>query len=70
MALIKSPLPGKVIDYWVKEGDKVSRGDVLVVVESMKMHNEICADSDGVVERIIAPMNEYIDVEGDLLEIR
>ena len=70
MALIKSPLPGKVIDYRVKEGDTVSRGDVLVILESMKMHNEICSDTDGMVERIIAPENEYIAVQGDLLEIR
>ena len=69
MALIKSPLPGKVIDYRVKEGDTVSRGDVLVILESMKMHNEICSDTDGMVERIIAPENEYIAVQGDLLEI-
>ena len=68
--LIKSPLPGKVINYRVKEGDKVYKGDVLVVVESMKMHNEICAENDGIVFKLIAPMNEYIAVHGNLLEIK
>lgn len=69
MALIKSPLPGKVLEYRVNEGDIVSKGDAVVVVEAMKMHNEICAEYDGVVSKLIAPVNEYIPVNGDLLEI-
>ena len=69
MELIKSPLPGKVLEYWVKEGDQVSKGDILVVVEAMKMHNEICAEKEGVILKIIAPVNEYIPVNGELLEI-
>jgi biotin carboxyl carrier protein len=67
--LVKSPLPGKVLEYWVEEGDSVMPGDVLVVVEAMKMHNEICADISGTVSRIIAPVNEYIPVDREILEI-
>ena len=67
--LVKSPLPGKVVEYWVKEGDSVMPGDVLVVVEAMKMHNEICADRSGTISKLLAPVNEYVPVQGDLLEI-
>lgn len=67
--LVKSPLPGKLIEYWVEEGDKVSKGDVLAVVESMKMYNEICSDHDGIVSRLIATPNSHVPTDSDLLEI-
>ena len=70
MALIKSPLPGKVLKYWVKEGDSVIPGDVLVVIEAMKMHNEICAEAEGTVSKLIHPIDEHITVNGNLLELK
>lgn len=69
MALIKSPLPGRVLEYKVNEGDKVSRGDVVVIVEAMKMHNEICAENDGTVIKLIVPIDAPISMNGDLAEI-
>jgi len=50
--LVKSPMPGIVIDVAVKEGDAVASGQTLVVVESMKMHNEFAAPRAGTVKAV------------------
>lgn len=49
---IHSPMTGRVIEVLVSEGDSVSNGDVVVVVESMKMENEIICDYDGTVSAV------------------
>lgn len=51
-AVIKSPMPGIVIDVTVKEGDTVEAGQTLVVIESMKMHNEFKAPRAGTVHAV------------------
>ncbi len=51
-AVIKSPMPGVVIDVQVSAGDSVEAGQTLVVVESMKMHNEFQAPRDGTVSAV------------------
>jgi len=43
------PMPGKVIEVRVREGDRVRRGDVLLVLEAMKMRNEVTSPTDGTV---------------------
>lgn len=67
--LIKCPLPGKLLEYKVKEGDKISRGDVVAIVESMKMHNEILSEEDGIIRKLISLQDEHIPANGDLVEI-
>jgi biotin carboxyl carrier protein len=42
-------MPGKVIEVRVKEGERVRKGDVLLVLEAMKMRNELTSPADGVV---------------------
>ncbi len=49
---IRAPLSGKVIDIKVKPGDKVTAGDVVALIESMKMVTMIRSDVDGIVEEI------------------
>ena len=49
---VKAPLPGSVISILVKEGDAVKSGQVLMLIEAMKMENEVLAPSDGVVKKI------------------
>ena len=51
--VMKSPLPGKVLKVVVAEGQVVKRGDTLMVIESMKMENNIAAQADGVVRKIM-----------------
>lgn len=43
------PMPGKVIEVRVREGDRVRKGDLLVILEAMKMRNELTSPTDGVV---------------------
>ncbi|MBF0106042.1 MAG: biotin/lipoyl-binding protein [Deltaproteobacteria bacterium] len=59
---IASPMPGKVVDIKVKVGQKVTKGEGLVVVEAMKMQNEFKAPMDGVVKEVL--VNKDDSVEG------
>jgi biotin carboxyl carrier protein len=46
---LKAPMPGTVLSFKVKDGDIVKKGDVIVVLEAMKMENDISAPADGAV---------------------
>lgn len=63
---IKSPLPGVILDVNVKEGDTVKVGQHLLLLEAMKMENNIDADRDGVVQSIKVRKGDPV-LEGDLL---
>ena len=65
--VLKAPMPGLVIAIPVAEGDQVSKGDVLVILESMKMQNELTAPRDGTVTRIQAKLNDNVDRKESLL---
>jgi len=64
---IVSPMPGKVIKINVKEGDSVQKGDVLLIVEAMKMENSITCSQDGKVEVINTKLNEMVDGQKELI---
>ncbi len=64
-----SPLPGRVVDVRVKVGDTVARGDVLAVVEGMKMQHAIRAGRDGRVENVLASAGELVDADTVLFDI-
>ena len=49
---LTAPMPGKVINILVNVGDKVEAGDVLLVMEAMKMEHSITADEGGTVEEL------------------
>ncbi|MDR0893683.1 MAG: biotin/lipoyl-binding protein [Prevotellaceae bacterium] len=49
---VKSPLPGVILDVKVKVGDAVKRGQVIVILEAMKMENNINADKDGTITAV------------------
>ena len=51
---VAAPMPGTVLDIMVKEGDVVKSGQVCVILEAMKMENEIVAPSDGTVSQVVA----------------
>ncbi len=61
-----SPLPGTVLSVQVTAGDTVSDGDVLVVVEAMKMEHKICAVGDATVAEVLFAAGDRVDA-GDLL---
>ncbi|MBV2245580.1 MAG: biotin/lipoyl-binding protein [Lentimicrobium sp.] len=63
---IKSPLPGVILDIYVKEGDTVTIGQKLIMLEAMKMENNISADKSGKVVSIKVNKNDAV-MEGDVL---
>jgi glutaconyl-CoA/methylmalonyl-CoA decarboxylase subunit gamma len=63
---IKSPLPGVILDVFVKEGETVTMGQKLITLEAMKMENNINADKEGVIRSIKICKGDSV-MEGDLL---
>lgn len=63
---VKSPMPGNILDVKVKVGDKVSNGTCLVVLEAMKMENEIPAPKDGTVTSVLVNKGATV-AAGDVL---
>ena len=57
---LKAPMPGLVVSVPVKEGQEVSEGDILIVLESMKMQNELKSPQDGTILRIQANPEDTI----------
>lgn len=64
---IESPITGVIVEIGVSVGDEVSDGDLLVVIESMKMENEILSEYEGIVERILVFPNQNISQEEPIL---
>ena len=64
-----SPMPGKVVKINVKEGDEVKEGTVMIVVEAMKMENNITATAKAKVKKILVTENEMVDNKKQLIEL-
>ena len=64
--IIHSPMTGRVIEVLVAEGEEVGAGDVVVVIESMKMENEVVCDVDGSVSAVHVEEDQAVS-EGDRL---
>lgn len=65
---LKSPLPGVILDIYVKVGDTVKNGQKVLLLEAMKMENNIDSDRDGVVKEIKIGKGDSVN-EGDVLLI-
>lgn len=63
---VKSPLPGVILDIFVKEGDVITAGQKLMVLEAMKMENNIEADNAGTVSKVAVSKGASV-LEGDIL---
>ena len=65
---VKAPLPGTVLEIKVKTGDPVKSGQVLVIIEAMKMENEVLATADGTVKQIVVSKGQSVKT-GDMLVV-
>eukprot|EP01117_Protostelium_nocturnum_P012191 TRINITY_DN4479_c0_g1_i1.p1 TRINITY_DN4479_c0_g1~~TRINITY_DN4479_c0_g1_i1.p1 ORF type:complete len:714 (+),score=277.87 TRINITY_DN4479_c0_g1_i1:223-2142(+) len=65
-----SPMPGRIVKVSVKIGDKVKKGDPLMIMEAMKMEHTIRAPSDGVVESVNYNLNDLVEEKKQLLSIK
>lgn len=63
---INAPMPGNIVNVQVKAGDTVTKGQVLLVLEAMKMENEIMAPRDGVIAGVHVNKGDSVD-SGKLL---
>jgi biotin carboxyl carrier protein len=63
---VLAPMPGKVIRLLVKEGEPVAAGQGIIVIEAMKMQNEIRSPKSGKVERLLAKEGQTVNV-GEIL---
>jgi len=67
-SVVKSPLPGVVLNIYVEVGDAVKPGQRILMLEAMKMENNIDADREGVVKEIRVQKNDSV-MEGDVLMV-
>ncbi len=63
---VNAPLPGNILDVKVSAGASVKKGDILCILEAMKMENEIVAPKDGTVATVVATKGSSVNT-GDLL---
>ncbi|MBR5378527.1 MAG: ATP-grasp domain-containing protein [Bacteroidales bacterium] len=64
-----SPMPGKVVKINVKEGEEVGEGTIMMVVEAMKMENNIMASGKATVKRILVEEGQMVDNKMQLIEL-
>lgn len=64
-----SPMPGKVLKVNVKEGQNVKKGEVLLILEAMKMEHSIKATNDGVISKVFFNESDLVDGGVELLSI-
>lgn len=68
-AQIKAPMPGNILDVKVTAGQSVKKGDVLVILEAMKMENEIQAPCDGKVTGVNVRKGDTVETQALLCTI-
>ncbi len=68
--LVKAPMPGKVVKVLVSEGQRVTKGQGAVVVEAMKMQNELQVLSDGVVLQVRVKEGDTVDSGAELVTLK
>ncbi|HDJ89659.1 MAG TPA: biotin/lipoyl-binding protein [Thermoprotei archaeon] len=67
---ILSPMSGRVLSIKVKEGDSIQKGDVVVVLESMKTQVEITSHLNGVVEKIMVNEGDFVKTNQIIVKVK
>lgn len=65
----KAPMAGKIISLLVKEGDVIKRGQPLLVLEAMKLENDIVAPQDGTVTKVLVTVGQAVETGDELVSI-
>lgn len=67
--IVAAAIPGTIMEVLVKEGQQVKRGDALLVLDSMKMNNTICASNNGVVKKVYITIGQSVGKNAPLVEL-
>jgi len=68
--ILDCPMPGLVVDVRVKEGERVFRGQELIILESMKMESAVSAVADGVVETVNVKPGDAVETGSVLIRFK
>ena len=68
--VLKTQMPGRILSVLVTEGQSVKNGDVMVIMEAMKMENQMKASSDGTVKKICVQEGDLVDAKTVLVELQ
>ena len=66
---VDAPMPGSIVNVLVKAGQKVNAGDVLVIIEAMKMENEIMAPKNGTITQVVIKQGDKVETGTPLIVI-
>ncbi|MBL7104273.1 MAG: biotin/lipoyl-binding protein [Bacteroidales bacterium] len=66
---IISPIPGRIFKINVKQGDKIKKGEIAIVIDAMKMENNIVSKKDAVVKKILVSLHDMVEAGSPLIEI-
>ncbi len=67
--VLKAPMPGKILDILISEGDAVTKAQPLVILEAMKMENELKSPIDGTISSISVEVGQSLEKNTIILEI-
>ncbi|MBC8312844.1 MAG: biotin/lipoyl-binding protein [Candidatus Cloacimonetes bacterium] len=67
--IVSAPMPGLIVEIEVKEGDKVSANQGIMIVEAMKMQNEMKSPKDGIVKKIYVKNGQTVNSGDSLISI-
>lgn len=70
LSILKAPMPGLVVDWFVKEGDAVQAGDKLLILEAMKMENAIKSAGEGIIKKIHANKGQAVEKNQLLIDFQ
>lgn len=70
LVAIEAPMPGKIIDILVEEGAEVKEGEPIIILEAMKMQNEISSHVTGVIKTIPVKKNDSVMKDDVLIEVQ
>jgi len=67
---VVAPMPGLIVGVQVSVGDEVRKGQTVIILESMKMQNELKASVDGVIDKIVVQQGQTVDKDAVLVTIK
>ena len=68
--VLKTQMPGRILHVLATEGQSVKNGDVLVIMEAMKMENQMKATADGTIKKICVQEGDLVDAKTVLVELQ